>query len=71
VPAPSYPQASQILTDASPIARRTSSGEVGRRRLLDELLVPALIGAVALAEPQDVPCRSAKTCISMCLGHVR
>ena len=41
-------------TAASPMARRTSSGKFGGRRLLDELLVATLGRAVALAEPQGV-----------------
>ena len=41
-------------TAASPIARRVSSSRPGRGRLLDQLLVPALHRAVALAEPHRV-----------------
>ena len=59
------------LTAASPIAVRTSSGKFGAglssisfwwRRCDEQSRSPSQI---------VLPCVSAKTCISMCRGHVR
>jgi hypothetical protein len=66
--------------DVADAARRLACGRADacagrgiqqrRGRFFDDLLVPPLQRALALAEVHDVPCVSAMTCTSMCRGVV-
>ena len=53
VPALAYPAVRASRRAASPIAARIAAGHRRRRRLLDQLLVPALDAALALAEVDE------------------